>query len=271
MKREDDPAPQRLPKPDDQPTSPASLPAGDERLEAEGRRHQQVGPLDVSREAEEDGREHGATREPRGQTRGHEAETEQLRRGPEEIERRHRTEEEGEHDDDRGPRSHAPPPEHAVSEPDRESQHQRVRDEEAACPEQCHERCRRQRIADGLGKVEPSFVGSDASHPRESALEVEGQPSAGALDEEALRPVGILPPHALEVARVEAHVQIAGEAPRHPVVGRPVTPELSLRDDGKVGRHGQGNEDHPDRDEQHPSPTLGPSGSRARLVGAARR
>ncbi len=213
-------------------------------VEPEGSGHEDVRRLQVPGHAEENGREQRPASRPRGEAGGDQEEAEDLRRGPDEVERGHGEEQQSAGHRQRRPGAHPPPPKHAEGEPEGGRQQDAVRDRQAARAERGHERGRDERMRERLRVVEPPLVGTHPPDPWEPGRPVHRQAAARPLQEDPLRAVRELRAHAGEVPRVEAQVVVAGQAPGHRVVGRPVAPELALRRAGQVEAQGRSHERH---------------------------
>ena len=130
------------------------------------------------------------------------------------------------------------------------------RSEQPARPEERDERSGRQRVREGLREVEPAFVRPHPPQPREAAPGVDRQAAARPLQEDPLRPAGILEADPLEVALLEAQVEVARQAPRHRVVGGAVAPDLAPRGARQVERQRRACEQHRERGQHHSRLTL---------------
>ena len=211
------------------------IPAPEKGLHAEGQREQHVVGLRVRGQPDEDRRQQRPLAPPGHESGGDEGEVEQLRLGPDEVQRRDGSQEEQQRGGQRA-RGRALPPQLRVREDDGQREAEGVGDEQAARAEELHERrppdstagepLSRDRIQERLREIDAGLLFPDAPQPRKAGRAVPDETSARPLQEDALRARGKLAPDADDVARFVAQVAVLGQAPGHGVIGGAVGPEL---------------------------------------------
>jgi hypothetical protein len=210
--------------------APGSL--GQDRLQDQGQREERVRGLRVGGHPDEDRGQGRPAPPPGDQPGGQQAEVEDLRGQPEEVDGHGPEDEDPEHRGESGPGRGDPAP-LGIAEPEGEAEGDGVEKEQPPVgAEQTDERRPDQRVEEGLAVHEAGLPASVVH----------------ALQKDPLRPPGVDALDPREVLGLEVEIEVAGQALGHRAVRRGIAPELAVRGQRQVGGQGR---DHGQPDE-HP-------------------